>query len=57
MTQGIEVVAFFTASAAGVPAVTITSTFAAISSAMRTGKRAYSASAHRYSTAMFRPSS
>jgi hypothetical protein len=39
MTQGIELVAFFTAKAAGVPAVTITSTLAAINSATSAGKR------------------
>jgi hypothetical protein len=41
MTKGIDVVAFLTASVAGVPAVTITSTFEAISSAIRAGKRSY----------------
>jgi hypothetical protein len=41
------VLAFFTASEAGVPAVTIISTLAAISSVMRMGKRSYLPSAQR----------
>ena len=49
MTRGTVDVAFLTASAAGVPAVTITSTFAASNSAMSAGKRSYFPSAHRYS--------
>ena len=49
MTSGIDEAAFLTASEAGVPAVTITSTFEAINSAMRVGKRSYFPSAHRYS--------
>ena len=57
MTRGIVVVAFLTASEAGVPAVTIVSTFSAISSAMSAGKRSYRPSAHRYSITMSRPSS
>jgi hypothetical protein len=56
MTKGIDVVAFLTASEAGVPAVTITSTFRAISSAMSAGKRSYCPSAQRYSIRMFRAS-
>ena len=39
MTSGTVEVAFLTASEAGVPAVTITSTLAAISSATSAGKR------------------
>jgi hypothetical protein len=57
MTSGIDVVAFLTASEAGVSAVTITSTFEATSSAMSAGKRSYFPSAQRYSMAMLRPSS
>ena len=41
MTSGTVVVAFFTASAAEMPAVTIASTFAAMSSATNTGKWSY----------------
>jgi hypothetical protein len=39
MTKGTNVVAFFTASAAGVPAVTMTSTFVAKRSRTRAGSR------------------
>src|SRR3990170_1822280 len=57
MTRGTDVVAFLTAWVPGVPAVTITSTFRAISSAMRVGRRSYFPSAHRYSITTFWPSS
>ena len=56
MTRGIDVLAFWYAWVAGVPAVTITSTFEAINSAMSAGKRSYFPSAHRYSIRMFWPS-
>ena len=41
ITSGTTEVAFFTARLAGVPAVTITSTFAASSSVTSAGKRSY----------------
>ena len=56
MTSGIDRACFLTAREAGVPAVTIISTFWGTNSPMRAGKRSYFPSAHRYSIKMFLPS-
>ena len=57
MTSGTTVVAFFTASDAGVPAVTITSTLSAIRSRTSPGNLSYLPSAQRNSMLILRPSS
>ena len=57
LIQRADVVAFWTAREAGVPAVTITSTLCASNSAMRAGNRSYFPSAHKdkaYSAVLYR---
>ena len=56
ITRGTLVVACLIATAATVPAVTITSTLRVRSSATSTGNRSYFPSAHRYSMTTFQPS-